>query len=58
MARYSGDFMRGKTMEIIAQGSRRDMVTHERFLTSRWPGPLNDEPWKGSLPPFSPGPLD
>ncbi|MEV0489525.1 DNRLRE domain-containing protein [Streptomyces atratus] len=57
MARYSGKFMRGKRMDIIATGTRRDMTAHERFLTSRWPGPLNKESWAGSLPSFSPGPF-
>ncbi|MFF3290685.1 DNRLRE domain-containing protein [Streptomyces sp. NPDC003023] len=58
MSRYTSKFMRGKRMDIIATGNRKDMTAHERFLTSRWPGPLNKESWAGSLPAFSPGPFD
>jgi hypothetical protein len=58
MDRYTKKFLKGKNLEIIARGTRRDMEKAERFLTSRWPGPLNKEKHAGTLPAFSPGPLD
>jgi RHS repeat-associated protein len=58
MSRYSKAFLKGKNFEVIARGTRRDMEYAERFLTSRWPGPLNFERHRGTIPPFSPGPLD
>lgn len=57
-SRYSKAFLKGKNLEVIARGTRRDMEYAERFLTSRWPGPLNFERHAGAIPPFSPGPLD
>ncbi|MEV6598723.1 RHS repeat-associated core domain-containing protein [Actinoplanes sp. NPDC051346] len=57
-ARYTKAEMAGKDMTIIANGTRADMAAHERFLTERWPGPLNHEKWAGSKPAFSPGPFD
>jgi RHS repeat-associated protein len=56
--RYGPGIRKKMRMEIIATGNRRDMVNHERFLTERWPGPLNKEKWAGTKPPFSPGPFD
>ena len=49
LSRYSQTFMRGKEMEILQQGSRREMLNLERFIVERDPGPLNREPWAGRL---------
>jgi len=49
LSRYSQTFMRGKEMEILQQGSRREMLNLEPFIVERDPGPLNREPWAGRL---------
>jgi hypothetical protein len=39
--------MRGKRMQILQEGSRREMLNLERFIVERDPGLLNREPWAG-----------
>ncbi|MGH3109500.1 MAG: hypothetical protein ACRDQT_01125, partial [Gaiellaceae bacterium] len=46
-SRYSQTFMRGKRMQILQEGSRREMLNLERFIVERDPGLLNREPWAG-----------
>lgn len=45
--RYSSDFLKGREMIPIDQGTREDMLRAERFLTETRPGPLNNEKWAG-----------
>lgn len=42
--------MLGKVMIPLEQGPRRLILGKERFLTERFPGPLNREPWAGTEP--------
>jgi hypothetical protein len=41
--------MQDKEMEILQTGTRREMLNLERFIVERDPGPLNREPWAGSM---------
>jgi RHS repeat-associated protein len=58
LSRYTRKQLQGKVMDIIARGTRKDMAAHERYLTERWPGPLNRESWAGTVTPSGPGPFD
>lgn len=48
-SRYTKTFMQDKEMEILQTGTRREMLNLERFIVERDPGPLNREPWAGSM---------
>ena len=48
-SRYTKTFMQDKEMEILQTGTRREMLNLERFIVERDPGPLNREPWAGSV---------
>lgn len=50
--RYSANEMAAMgadRMRILTSGSRVEMKRFERFIEQRWPGPLNDVPWKGKM---------
>jgi hypothetical protein len=55
LSRYSQTFMRGKRMQILQEGTRREMLNLERFIVERDPGPLNREPWAGRYANDVPG---
>ena len=38
-----------KQMEILASGTRREMLDLERSIVEALPGPLNFERWAGTL---------
>jgi hypothetical protein len=40
-------YLRGKTMELMTTGTRREMLNLERWIVERDPGPLNLERWAG-----------
>jgi RHS repeat-associated protein len=46
--RYPKEFMMDKTIRILRQGSRSEIMALERNLVGTNPGPLNAEPWAGS----------
>jgi RHS repeat-associated protein len=46
--RYPGAFMRDKVIIPLKSGARRVIISVERDLVERLPGPLNFEPWAGS----------
>ncbi|MEI2732703.1 MAG: RHS repeat-associated core domain-containing protein [Dermatophilaceae bacterium] len=48
-SRYTKTFMQDREMEILQTGTRREMLNLERFIVERDPGPLNREPWAGSM---------
>lgn len=48
-SRYTKAFMQDKELEILQRGTRREMLNLERFIVERDPGPLNREPWAGSM---------
>lgn len=48
-SRYTKTFMQDKEMEILQKGTRREMLNLERCIVDRDPGPLNREPWAGSM---------
>ena len=49
--RYSKAFLKDKKMTVLDRGSRREMVSKERELVEKKPGPLNKEPWAGKKKP-------
>jgi RHS repeat-associated protein len=46
--RYPGAFIRDKVIIPLKSGPRRIIISVERDLVERLPGPLNFEPWAGS----------
>jgi hypothetical protein len=48
--RYTKTFMRYKELNTLTSGSRREMLNLERYIVERDPGPLNFEPWAGTIP--------
>jgi hypothetical protein len=53
--RYSRAELRGKTMELMTSGSRREMINLERWIVERNPGPQNFERWAGTKADDVPG---
>jgi Pretoxin HINT domain len=54
LTRYTCDCLErlGARMQIVQNfDSRADALTAERYMTERWPGPENYEPWAGSQTP-------
>jgi hypothetical protein len=49
--RYTRASMSGKLLVPVFKGSRKKMAALERILARFVPGPLNNEPWAGILPP-------
>jgi RHS repeat-associated protein len=47
--RYSGKFMEDKRIDPFESGTRREMLDRERHIVERNPGPLNFEPWAGTV---------
>jgi RHS repeat-associated protein len=45
--RYTGAFMANKDMQLMASGSRQEMLNLERWIVEHDPGPLNRERWAG-----------
>jgi hypothetical protein len=50
-ARYSKAFMADKIMQELSVTTRSAAAAAERYLTERWPGMRNFEPWAGSVSP-------
>ncbi len=47
-SRYTQAELEGKEVSFIDSGTRAGMFAAERWLTERFPGPLNREPWAGA----------
>ena len=49
MARYSAAELQGRFLNPIQVGSRADTAALERWFVERAPGPMNLEPWAGTV---------
>lgn len=49
IARYTAAELQGRILNPIQVGSRADMAALERWLVERAPGPMNLEPWAGTV---------
>lgn len=47
--RYSASFLEDKVMVPMTSGTRDQMLNLERWIVERDAGPLNFEPWAGSV---------
>jgi hypothetical protein len=47
--RYTQAFLSNKRMIILTQGNRANIAALERFIIERDPGPLNFDPYAGSM---------
>ncbi len=55
LSRYSRTFMQDKNMQILQEGSRGEMLSLQRFIVERDPGPMNFESWAGRYADDVPG---